>query len=91
MTASTDTYAPTGTTGDTNVQTVDEVLTGAPAKFQAAGQSFLDSNIDEFLGTLGARRSGGAIQAIGEQMFTAITSAISADLARRAGQSKTFT
>ncbi|MFC5789665.1 phage tail tape measure protein [Agromyces tardus] len=83
----------TTTSSNTNsdVQTVDEVLSGAPAKFQAAGQSFLDSNIDEFLGTLGARRSGGAIQAIGEQMFTAITSAISADLARRAGQSKTFT
>ena len=90
MTASTDTYAPTGMTGDTNVQTVDEVLTGAPAKFQAAGQSFLDSNIDEFLGTLGARRSGGAIQAIGSQIFDAITSAIQSDIAKRASQSKTF-
>lgn len=90
--ATTDSYAPTTAAGagDSSVQTVDEVLASAPGKFQAAGQSFIDSNIDEFLGTIGARRSGGVIQALGSQIFDAITSAIQADIAARAKQSKTF-
>ncbi|MBF6133514.1 phage tail tape measure protein [Nocardia otitidiscaviarum] len=73
---------PSTGTGTGEVQTVDEVLNSIPDRLAAAGQGFLDANVDQLLGDMGLRRSGGAIQALVSTIYDKVTEAIQAELQR---------
>ncbi|MFI9507575.1 phage tail tape measure protein [Nocardia sp. NPDC052566] len=56
---------------------------------QAAG-NFLQANFDQLLGDVKVRKSGGAIQALVDQVFQAMQKAMAEEMRRRATQSNTF-
>lgn len=60
------------------------------ARANEAGTDFFNANLDQFLGDIGARRSGGAVQAIGAAVFDAIAKAINEDIRRRTTQVNSF-
>ncbi|KIA62999.1 phage tail tape measure protein [Nocardia vulneris] len=70
------------------VQTLEQV--DAAGRMSQAGTDFVNANIDQFLSDLGARRSGGAIQAIGQAVFDWTTKAIQEEIRRRSSQANTF-
>ncbi|AHH22108.1 hypothetical protein NONO_c73520 [Nocardia nova SH22a] len=59
--------ATPGTTGASEIQTMDQALASGRDKLTAAGQGFTKANTDDALGAAGLRSSGGALQALGEQ------------------------
>ena len=63
-----------------DVQTVDQVMAGMPGRAAEAGQNFLNANIDQFLGDIGLRRSGGAVQALVQAVFDAMADAAAAEV-----------
>lgn len=54
-----------------------------------AGSNFLNANVDQFLGDLGLRRSGGAMQALVQAVFDAMADAAAAEVKRANAQQGT--
>ncbi|WP_330253143.1 phage tail tape measure protein [Nocardia sp. NBC_00565] len=87
---SSESFAPqASTSGGSNVQTVDQVLASVPGRAAQAGQGFLDANIDQLLGDVGLRRSGGGIQALVSAVWEAATNAAAAEVKKAIGQQNT--
>ena len=82
--APSESFAPQSSTS--NVQTVDQVMATIPGRAADAGQNFLNANIDQFLGDIGLRRSGGAVQALVQAVFDAMANAAAAEVKKAQAQ-----
>lgn len=80
--ASPESFAPQSS--GSKVQTVEEVLASIPGRAASAGQGFIDANVNQLVGDLGGRTSGGAVQ----ELVKVIQSNMAAEIARVLQQSR---
>lgn len=86
----TPTTAPTTSPSSTSQLNDATSTVDVPGRLATAGQNFLDSNIDQFLGDIGARKSGGALQELVSVIQKQMASTIAEELRKTRAQATSF-
>lgn len=88
-TTATDTGAAAPSSSASSTDPKPAEMPDVNARLQSMGTDFFNSNLDQFLGDLGLRRSGGAIQALVGAIYDAMADAAAAEVKKANNQRAT--